>query len=246
MCTTAGNLWTKGGKRSRRLWTQELPILAGTASAAVENRSSHVDGRGGDYSGRVDWSFMLAEQLDWHWRAQLRPRLDGLTDAEYRWEPVPGAWNVRPRGTGTAPVGVGAGEFTLDYAVPQPVPPPVTTIAWRLGHIIVGVLGMRVASHFGGPRFDYDTHRYPGDAATALAQLDAAYAGWIAGVRGLNADGLARPCGPAEGPYAEASMAELVLHINREMLHHGAEIALLRDLYLWHDGSAEASDPSGA
>ncbi len=32
-------------------------------------------------------------------------------------------------------------------------------------------------------------------------------------------------------------MAELVLHINRGMLHHGAEIALLRDLYLWkYDG----------
>ena len=182
----------------------------------------------------VDWNFQLAEQLDWHWREQLRPRLDGLTDAEYRWEPVPDAWNVRPRGTGTAPIGLGAGEFTLDFALPQPVPPPVTTIAWRLGHIIVGVLGMRVASHFGGPPFDYDTHRYPGDAATALAQLDAAYAGWMTGVRGLGADGLAGPCGPAEGPYAEASMAELVLHINREMLHHGAEIALLRDLYLWH------------
>ena len=28
-------------------------------------------------------------------------------------------------------------------------------------------------------------------------------------------------------------LAELVLHINREMLHHGAEIALLRDLYRW-------------
>jgi hypothetical protein len=26
-------------------------------------------------------------------------------------------------------------------------------------------------------------------------------------------------------------MAALVLHINRETLHHGAEIALLRDLY---------------
>ena len=26
-------------------------------------------------------------------------------------------------------------------------------------------------------------------------------------------------------------MAALVLHINREMLHHGAEVALLRDLY---------------
>jgi len=26
-------------------------------------------------------------------------------------------------------------------------------------------------------------------------------------------------------------MSTLVLHINREVMHHGAEIALLRDLY---------------
>ncbi len=69
----------------------------------------------------VDWNFQLAEQLDWHWRGQLRPRLNGL----------------------------------------------------------------------------------------------------------------AREAGPAEGPWATSSMAGLVLHINREMLHHGAEIALLRDLYRW-------------
>ena len=184
----------------------------------------------------VDWNFQLAEQLDAHWRTQLRPRLDGMTDAEYRWEPVPGAWNVRPRGTGTAPIEAGRGEFTMDFALPEPTPAPVTTIAWRIGHIVVGVLGMRVASHFGGPPVDYGSHTYARDAATALAQLDAAYALWIAGVRGLGTDGLARPCGPAEGPWAESSMAELVLHINREMLHHGAEIALLRDLYLWQDG----------
>jgi DinB superfamily len=187
----------------------------------------------------IDWNFQLAEQLDRHWREQLRLRLDGLTDAEYRWEPVSGAWNVRPRGTGSAPISVGAGEFTMDFAIPQPVPPPVTTIAWRLGHIIVGVLGMRVAGHFGGPPVDYSSHRYAGDAATALDQLDEAYAGWIAGVRGLGPDGLARACGPAEGPWATVSMAELVLHINREILHHGAEVALLRDLYLWQDNGPD-------
>jgi DinB superfamily len=181
----------------------------------------------------VDWNNQLAEQLDWHWRVQLRPRLDGLTDDEYRWEPVPGAWNVRPRGTSSAPISVGAGEFTIDFAMPQPDPPPVTTIAWRIGHVVVGVLGIRVASHFGGPPFDYSTHEYPGDAATAMAQLDDCYAGWIRGVRGLGADGLARPCGPAEGPRADEPMAALVLNINREMLHHGAEIALLRDLFRW-------------
>jgi hypothetical protein len=188
----------------------------------------------------VNWNFQLVEQLDWHWRDALRPRLTGLTDAEYRWEPVPGAWNVRPRGTSPAPVQAGTGDFTIDFAFPQPDPPPVTTIAWRLGHIIVGVLGMRVASHFGGPPMDYSTHRYPGDAATALAQLDEVYAGWIKGVRGLTQDDLAQPVGPAEGPRSEHSLAELVLHINREVIHHGAEVALLRDLYLWHYGGANA------
>jgi hypothetical protein len=47
----------------------------------------------------------------------------------------------------------------------------------------------------------------------------------------LGAVGLTRPCGPAEGPYAEAPLAALVLHINREVLHHGAEVALLLDLF---------------
>jgi hypothetical protein len=250
MCARAANLWTTAGKRpagcghrrARALPTRQFRLWRTVPPMWTTGREipCGIRAAGASRLRSVDWNFLLAEQLDWHWREQLRPRLDGLTDAEYHWEPVPGAWNVRPRGTGTAPIGVGAGEFTLDFALPQPVPPPVTTIAWRLGHIIVGVLGMRVASHFGGPPSDYDTHRYPGDAATALAQLDAAYAGWNAGVRGLGADGLARPCGPAEGPYAEASMAELVLHINREMLHHGAEIALLRDLYLWQFGATGA------
>jgi hypothetical protein len=53
-------------------------------------------------------------------------------------------------------------------------------------------------------------------------------------VRGLGAAGLARPCGPAEAPFADAPLAALVLHINREAIHHGAEIVLLRDLHLHH------------
>src|SRR5919112_6145999 len=97
----------------------------------------------------LQWNALLLEQLDWHWQRQLRPRLDGLTDDEYFWEPVPWAWSVRPRGTSDAPVQVGAGDLTIDFAMPQPEPAPFTTIAWRLGHIIVGCLAMRGASHFG-------------------------------------------------------------------------------------------------
>lgn len=183
----------------------------------------------------MDWNEQLVDQIDWHWQHQLRPRLDGLTDEEYLWEPVPG-WSIRPRGSGDAPLQAGAGDLTIDFAYPQPVPAPFTTIAWRLGHVVVGVLAMRNAAHFGRAPTDYSTFEYAATAAGALAQLDQEYATWVAGVRSLGMDGLDRPCGPAEGPYADHPMAALVLHINRELIHHGAEIALLRDLYLHTDG----------
>ncbi|MEZ0339953.1 DinB family protein [Mycobacterium sp. pV006] len=160
----------------------------------------------------------LAEQLDFHWRGQLRPRLDGLTDDEYFWAPVSDCWTVHRDGT-------------VDFAHPAPQPEPVTTIAWRLAHVIVGVLAVRVHAHFGGPPADYASWAYATDAATALTQLDDAYRRWNDGVRGLDEAALWRPVGPAEGEWAEHPMIELILHINREVIHHGAEISLLRDLY---------------
>jgi hypothetical protein len=177
----------------------------------------------------MDWNTQLVDQLDWHWHNQLRPRLDGLTDDEYFWEPARGCWSIRRRGE--TECGHGKGEYVIEFAWPEPTPAPVTTIAWRLGHIVVGVFGQRSAAHFGGPACDPDSFAYASTAAQALRQLDDAYATWRDGVRGLGADGLERPCGPAEGPYAEYPLAALVLHINREAIHHGAEISLLRDLY---------------
>lgn len=178
------------------------------------------------------WNPLLLDQLDHHWNRQLRPRLEGLSDDEYFWDPVPGAWSVRPRSSATTPMATGAGELVIDWAWPTPEPAPLTTAAWRLGHVIVGVLGARNASHFGGPPTDYQSHTYAATAAEALRQLDDGVERWRQGVTGLGEDGLLRPCGPAEGPYAEEPMAVLVLHIHRELIHHLAEVALLRDLYL--------------
>jgi DinB superfamily len=182
----------------------------------------------------INWTEELVSQLDWLWQHQLRPRLDGLTDDEYFWEPVPDCWSVRPRAESRVAKPFGSGEFIFEYVYPAPDIEPVTTIAWRLGHIIVGVLGARNASHFGASA-DYDNFEYAGTAKEALDQLDHEYATWTAGVRGLGIGGLAEPCGPSEGPFAEYPMAALVLHVNRETIHHGAEIALLRDLYPHRD-----------
>jgi hypothetical protein len=177
------------------------------------------------------WTDRLLEQLTWHWDGHLRPGLDTLTDDEYRWEPVPGCWSLRPRAEATTPMAAGGGDLVLDYAHPEPVPPPVTTIAWRLAHITVGLFAMRAATHFGGPPADYGSWTYAPTARGALDQLDDAYRRWTEGVRVLDADALERPVGPGEGPWASAPYADLVLHINREAIHHGAEVLLLRDLY---------------
>jgi len=160
----------------------------------------------------------LVFQLDLHWQTALRPRLDGLTDDEYFFEPVPNCWTVHRDGG-------------VDFAYPPPEPAPFTTIAWRMAHVIVGVLAARNHSHFGGPPADYETWDYALDAGSALRQLDDAYAGWINGVRKLDDDGLAAPVGEAEGQWAAEPMTTLILHINREVIHHGAEIACIRDLY---------------
>ena len=65
----------------------------------------------------------LADQLQFHWINQLRPRLAGLTDEEYFWAPVPNCWTLHPDGT-------------IDFEYPAPEPAPFTTIAWRLAHRI--------------------------------------------------------------------------------------------------------------
>src|SRR6478609_7237811 len=85
----------------------------------------------------IDWNRELIDQLESHWRLRLRPRLDGLTDDEYFWEPVADCWSIRRRGASSAPTSFGAGEFTIDYGEPPHDPEPVTTIAWRLAHVIL-------------------------------------------------------------------------------------------------------------
>ncbi|MGD6980112.1 DinB family protein [Citricoccus zhacaiensis] len=177
----------------------------------------------------------LAHQLRWHWENHLRPRLSGMTDREYHWEPVAGAWGLRPVGT-PAPgypgaVQAGGGDWVVDFAFPEPSPAPVTTIAWRVSHVLVGVFGVRMAGHFGGPGMDYFSYHYPGTAAEALARLETAVIDWCAAVDGLDEAALAASAGASEAPFEDHPMLELVLHINREAIHHGAEMCLLRDLY---------------
>ncbi|WP_415646872.1 DinB family protein [Stackebrandtia soli] len=182
----------------------------------------------------MDWSAEVVDQVESHWRHQLRPRLDGLTDEEYFWQPVPDCWTISRRGHSSAPISFGTGEFTMDYAEPPHDREPVTTIAWRLAHLSVG-LAKTNGRHFSCPPASEQTFEYAGTAQEALRKLDDEFEIWISGVRDLGTTGLAQPQGfpPA---FAHAPLAKKMLYVNLEVIHHGAEISLLRDLYL-HNGS---------
>lgn len=167
------------------------------------------------------WRDELLGQLDYYWENSLIPRLQGLTDHEYFWEPVEGCWTIR----------VSDGQAMIDWQWPVPEPPPLTTIAWRLAHIAVQVFGIRASAHFGDGSVTLGTATWPASAAEALDTLRDHHRSWRAGVASLDDEQLTLPVGDAEPGWEDHSMATLVLHLNREVMHHGAEIALLRDLH---------------
>jgi hypothetical protein len=74
----------------------------------------------------------------------------------------------------------------------------------------------------------------PTTAAEAIAVLDRAHAFWRDLLQELPAASWSEPLGPVAHEYAESDKAALVLHHLDEQIHHGAELGVLRDLYL-HD-----------
>ncbi|MGD9702283.1 MAG: DinB family protein [Acidimicrobiia bacterium] len=158
-----------------------------------------------------------------------------LTDAEYLWEPVSGAWSVRPKADGAglgATVLAGAGGWGRDGGRPHPYPPPVTTIAWRMHHLTEMLAG-RADWTVGAHAFTEDEMIVSGTAAPAVAALEAAVAAWRAALVAADdaaLDTVGHSTYP-DGSDAEDLFIDIVWWVNQEVLHHVAEIALLRDLY---------------
>ena len=157
----------------------------------------------------------LNAQLQTSW-FMLWAGLEGLSDEEYLWEPVPGSWTVRVHpdarwkrdgGSGGAPV--------------------LPTIAWRLC-TLAGTQVLRYDWTFGEHRLQWHDIDLPGSAAGGLSFLERATAAWIqacAGVSDADAPLCDWPGGPVGRPFAET-----LWWTNRELIAAGAEILLLRQL----------------
>jgi hypothetical protein len=149
---------------------------------------------------------------------RLLERVADMDDAEHQWQPMPGAWTVLPDGVV---------EHPDQYGRPSDAP-PLTTLAWRLWHI-----GNECLCGFAKVGFGLDPLGLPADRwyPDAAGSIDGVRRAWDGYRGGITEERMHSVLGPKFGPYAEATYAAQVLHVLDEVIHHGAEVGMLRDLY---------------
>lgn len=156
---------------------------------------------------------------------RTRARLAGLSDDEFTWTLTDGGWHAWFDERG---------QFHLDFERATPDPAPITSLAWRLMHLM-GVY----SSDSNAQMLNLETGRDPMiaglarhlHATDAVQLLTECQDLWSALLDEVTDETLTEPLGPKAGPFGDATGLDFVLHQIDEQIHHGAEVALLRDLY---------------
>jgi DinB family protein len=166
--------------------------------------------------GRID---LLLEEMEESYRP-LRSRIEGLTEEEYWWEPVPGAWTLRRRPDG---------RLVEDYQEPDPVPAPFTTIAWRLFH----VASCKVMYHewaFGPARLTWETIERPESVDGVIDMLERGHGLLVRDLEGLSDEGELE-AGVSTNWGEVWPARQIFWTMIHHDAHHGGEIGALRDLW---------------
>jgi hypothetical protein len=159
------------------------------------------------------------------WRAsgvRLDQRCVGLTNSEYLWCPTTDSWNIKPDPDRPD-------RWTYDYDFAPPPPAPLTTISWRIVHLIAdNEIYWEYA--FGPGKRTFPDLEVPPTAQEALTLWRASRQPVTAWLETATDDDLLerRPSHLGDDKAA----GEVIRILLDEQTHHGAEIALLRDLYL--------------
>lgn len=162
-----------------------------------------------------------------------RTRIDGISTDELVWEPHPNMWSIRPRDEATSPDAYGPGAYVLDRdndAHPF-AGGPLTTAAWRIGHLASAYAG-RWAWTFGVRTPPDETVDFALDT-TVVDRLWIEIDRWAAAVESLGDEQLDQVgfSQYPDGMDRDLPFIAIVRWMNRETIHHLAEVALLRDLY---------------
>ena len=166
---------------------------------------------------------LLLVQMDEAY-TRLTERLKGLTDEEFFWQPVPGSWTVYQDQD--------SGRWTYDYAILDPKPAPITTIAWQLVHVAL----CKVIYHewaFGAARLTFADIDVPHSIPQTLDVLESGQRLLRAHLTRLSDEELDQQVLTNWGePWPAWRIFSTMA--NHDALHTGA-IGQLRDDYCWRD-----------
>lgn len=110
--------------------------------------------------------------------------------------------------------------------------PGVVGLTWRLTHIAELLTEQRNSVWLGAAAPAGPSSAGTADtAAAAVDALEAAFDTWSHVLAAVPDQTLAEPVGSVGGPYADSTRRAFVLHVLDELIHHGAEVALVRDLW---------------
>jgi hypothetical protein len=169
---------------------------------------------------------LLIKEMDDAWNA-LCSWVDGLTDPEFFWEPVPGCWTVHAGENG---------RWIVDYESSPPDPLPFTTIAWKLYHLA----SCKIMYHeyaFGDGKLRWEDLQVANAATEAISQLTESQAVLRTSLNDLHDDELEKSSLTNWGERWPTW--KIIWTMITHDLHHGAEIGCLRELYRATSGSAE-------
>lgn len=149
----------------------------------------------------------------------VRRLVQGLSDDEFFWEPVPGCWRVYQSESG---------RWTYHYEIPEPEPAPLTTIGWRLVHIA----SCKIIYHeyaFGPGRLTFPELETPHTAADAVKWLEEGQSLLTAALAQCTDADMEQPALTNWGELLPTWRLFWIL-IGHD-IQHGAEIGCLRDLF---------------
>lgn len=163
-----------------------------------------------------------------------RARIDGITADELAWEPHDDMWSIRPRSAATSPDAYGPGDLVLDRdeSLDPFIGGSFTTAVWRIGHL--------ASSYAGRWEWTFGDRTEPPDQivdftpdGSLVERLWDEIDRWVAAVDALNDEQLDQVgfSQYPDGMDRHLPFITIVRWMNRETIHHLAEVALLRDLY---------------
>jgi hypothetical protein len=154
---------------------------------------------------------------------------EGLTNEELHWEPAPNMWGLRKKSELRTPLPLDTPEcdWWLDGIRPRPNPEPLTTIGWRVAHLILGSWNWLTSLKELEPR-PRPEPGLTGDVESLIPLWKSVFDEFVGAAKEFTEAALAAE---VQAGTSRFRRSRIVSHMTLEITAHGAEVGTMRHLF---------------